>query len=257
MSLFEFMTWAEVARGNDLLEKQNGVLEEMQYEQQLESSRQKVQQREKSLIVEFEKLYKSGGDIDVIQMHQIIEIKNIITNEYNRSTRTYYRHGGFYKPNYKNQIMGIIISLSIAGYLTPSLLPFSLITWCMFGIAVFFLFGGVKQMINDIKLTKANTKRQKEYEEDVEKAARLLKVQFPELTPYGVYLKWYLDQRILKIADALVPLYPEHNQHKMIKKFYLLFELHTSAFRHYDDKFIRHMDGYFVKHFRSDYKKSS
>ena len=105
-------------------------------------------------------------------------------------------------------------------------------------------------MVNDIKLAKANTQRQKEYEEDAEKAAKLLKVQFPELTAYGVYLKWYLDKRILEVADVLAPLYPQYNQYKVIRKFYTLFELSTSAFRHYEGRYINNMDGYFVEKFK-------
>ena len=227
----------------------------MQYEQRAESQRKEIEQRDKSLVEEFEKLYKSGGDIDVVQMHHIIELKSFINSEYNKHTRRYYRRV-FSRPNYKRRFLPIVIAAGAIAYLTPSLLPYSHLYWGMFAIAVYFFYRGVSNMVSDIKVAKANAKQQKVYEEDAAKAARLLKVQFPELSAYGVYLKWYLDQRILNIADALAPLYPEYNKHKMIKKFYLLFELRTSAFRHYDGKFIRRMDGYFVKHFRNDQKET-
>ncbi len=256
MSLFEFMTWAEVARGNELLEEQNTRLEEMRYEQRAEAERTELEQRENTLVREFEKLYKSGGDIDVVQMHRIIELKGFINSEYNMYTRRYYRRV-FRRPNYKRRFLPIAIALSAMIYLAPSLLPYSHLYGAMFAIAVYFFYRGVSNMINDIKVGKANAKQLKEYEEDAAKAARLLKVQFPELSAYGIYLKWFLDQRILHIADVLAPLYPQYNQHKMIKKFYLLFDLRTSAFRHYDDKFIHHMDGYFVKHFQNNPKETS
>ena len=131
------------------------------------------------------------------------------------------------------------------------MLPFNVVIWGIFLITTIKSWIGVIDIRHDIRRKRDSIERQQAYEKAAKASAIKLKKQFPSLSAYGLFLKYYLDARIQKVADALVQLKPEHGRDELIQKFYTLFDMDTGAEYDYDSRFIGCMDGYFVAVFQN------
>lgn len=250
MSLFEFLTWAEVSQSNDLIREQNAMISDMQSELAEKRREENFEKTDGLIIGEFEKLYKANGNVNVVQIHKIVALKEGIFRGFQQSTRKELR-GWYPMPHNRLLPFGVVLAAGGLLYLAFTVERLHWLNLLMMGGLLFYIVKWVVAIRREKKTRQANLLRKEAYKRDAAEAAEAMKRRFPDLTPYGLYLKWYLDRRIQKVADALSYSYPHVNRRQMIVRFYSLFDMHAaSPDFDYETSYIANMDGYFAEAFR-------
>ncbi|OQX59396.1 MAG: hypothetical protein B5M52_03440 [Helicobacteraceae bacterium 4484_230] len=243
MNLWEFLTWYEVSEANEKLDEQNNRLS--QIHKQNERMRAEAKEREANEDVRetaalYEQFYRSEGDFDSVSLHKVAALRDKIWQKYRNAIQ--WRGRKHYVPDYTVHLWTILFS-SIAIILLHFLIDkksdvVTIIQWS----PMIFMLKGFYLLIADQDRAARAEMNNRLYEKEATREAKKIKLQFPNLSPFGLYLKWYIDASIITTADLLQNSYPDMDRDAITVGFYRLFDMHTVATMDYNWYFVKSMD---------------
>jgi len=212
MSMWDFLNWLELSN----------LRKEVEYLRQEQVSNQKtLEERLKELFLE---LYKNENDVSKINLSEVSNIRRIIGNKFNiEANRTF-------KDRYSFMYVFLFMFFMFV-------FSFYFIKWLLLGeyistfVKIVFVISGIFSfsIYSDIKITFENRKK---YYSDLKshlKTALYLKDKYSYLSPYGIYLKYVIDNSLKDVLDILKKNPSKEDPYKTIKVLYSLFDLEADT----------------------------
>lgn len=236
MSMWDMLTYLEVSEANSKLENIS--------RENIEHRQNQIEQEVNANIVSmFQELYNKNNDISKINLSKIHQIKDYINTQFrNRKYNTY-------KPKYDFGMFVFTIILGFIVYFLSSAMldgrGNTIVQWIILVVAGFFLLGSILSILD-------NQKERNDFElkiENLNKELPLLKIQFPYLSAFRVYLKWYLDSQCINVIDILKKQNEEKNPYETLKVFYTLFDLNASPTMNYNWNLIYNFNRKLIENF--------
>jgi len=238
MSMWDMLTYMEVSNANSKLEdisRENREHRENQLEQEMNLSISSL----------FQELYNVNNDVSKINLGNIFKIKDYINSQFN--IRKYNTN----KPKYDFGMIVFTIILSIIIYFISTAMLVEkddfTIQWIILLVAGFFLFGSILYVVD-------NRKERKNFDSKINnfnKELPLLKIQFPDLSAFGVYLKWYLDSQCKNVIDILKKQNKDKNPYETLQIFYTLFDLNADPTMNYNWNLVYNFNKELIENFDS------
>lgn len=239
MSMWNMLTFLEISDTNAKIDSLSRDYEEYREEQEAE----KKQAISDNIAVLFQELYTKNNDISKIDLSIIPNIKNLINTRYINYENIDHNS----KHNYGTISFAIILSAAIFFILTmlnnDSMNP--IILTVLLIIAGFFLFSSILNIINRHKfIENFNIKSENQMKE-----LPILKTRFPDLSSYGIYLKWYLDFKCKDTIELLKKQDDAFDPYETLKKLYTLFDLDANPEISVDKSFINSLNKKVIEHY--------
>lgn len=169
------------------LTKVNQKLNDIHQQNEINEKNKEYLETTKSLTKLFQDLVNHNNNMQLVDLSETTRINQFINNEFNTIK--------FDKP--KRNILATIFLLLI-GALTLYWYKISYVGFLFGASAAFFAINLFYFILNEIKLYKYN-KHTKNYESYL----IILKSSYPNLSAYGIYLKWYIYSKTIDIKNIL------------------------------------------------------
>jgi len=236
MSMWDMLTYMEVSSANSKLEdisRENREHRENQLEQEINHNITSL----------FQDLYKGNNDVSNINLGEIPQIKDYINSKFNN--RKYSTN----KPKYDFGMFVFVIILGIVIYFISNAIidgrESSTVQWIILAVAGFFLFGSISYIFDNQKERDNFDLKIKNFNKELP----LLKIQFPDLSAFGVYLKWYIDSQCKNAIDILKKQNGDKNPYETLKVFYTLFDLNANPTMNYNWNLVYNFNNELIKNF--------
>ena len=236
MSMWDMLTYMEVSNANSKLEdisRENREHRENQLEQEINHNITSL----------FQDLYKGNNDVSNINLSKIPQIKDYINNKFNL------RKHNTNKPKYDFGMFVFVIILGIVIYFISNAMldgrGSSTVQWIILAVAGFFLFGSISYIFDNQKERDNFDLKIKNFNKELP----LLKIQFPDLSAFGVYLKWYIDSQCKNAIDILKKQNKDTNPYETLRVFYTLFDLNANPTMNYNWNLVYNFNNELIKNF--------
>jgi len=221
MSMWDMLTYMEASSANSKLEDISRENEEHRQNQ----AEQEINTGISSL---FQELYNQSNDVSKINLSKVSGIKDYINSKFNNNKFNTYKpsrsYGTFIFMAFVGAVIYFISTAMLAGKGNTTVQVIILV------VAGFFLLGSVLSISDDGKNIDSFNTKIKNFNNELP----LLKIQFPNLSAFGIYLKWYLDSKCKDTIDILKKQEKEINPYETLKIFYTLFDLEANPNMNYN-----------------------
>jgi hypothetical protein len=234
--MWDMLTYMEVSNANSKLEdisRENREHRENQLEQEINHNITSL----------FQELYRGNNDVSSINLGKISQIKDYINSKFNNIK---------YNANKPKYDFGMFIFVIILGFVIYVILSAMLdgrgdstVQWIILAVAGFFLFDSVSYIFDNKKERNNFNLKIKNFNKELP----LLKIQFPDLSAFGVYLKWYIDSQCKSAIEILKKQNREKNPYETLKVFYTLFDLDANPTMNYNWNLVYNFNNELIENF--------
>jgi len=212
MSMWDFLNWLTL---QDLKDEVSRIKYNVSANDNLESNLEKI----------FLQLYRNDNDISSIDLNLIPKMKDRIFWIFNTESK--------YK-SFNNYSIGDMIIFIISTFIFFIVLINLLVlhkirlTFFIFIILLISFIFSLKSFLSIWKTFKSRKDRYESLKKDRNIALKL-KEMYPNLTPYGLYLKYFIDSNLRNVIELLEKNPQKGDPYKTLEVLYNLFDLKSST----------------------------